>query len=202
MALRSGIPPYWTIDRDGPGGLTTGLTAEGLPWIGATDPEIEIVEFSDYQCPHCLRGHDAMRQLVQDYPERVRLVHRHYPLDQACNPKITRPFHVFACRYARLAWCAGEEGRFWEANDYLFQMGKREDGVTATELARQLGLDPQALEACETGRASAAEVDRDLAAGRRIGVSGTPTFVMNDQVHSGGIPPEAIEAALGGAGAR
>lgn len=197
MILKASITPYWTIIIDGPDGLAAGTTATGQPWIGAVDPVVEIIEYSDYQCPHCLRGHNAMRDLVRANPDRVRLIHRHYPLDQACNPRITQPFHRFACSYARLAWCAGEQGQFWEANDYIFLQGRRTDRVTPAELARQLGLDAADLTACESGRESAREVDHDLKAGREAGVGATPTFVMNGQVFTGSIPPEALAAALG-----
>lgn len=198
-ALQMTVPPYWHVasTTDGPGGLPIGLTIDGHPFIGAAEPTVEIVEFSDYQCPHCLRGHREMRQLVEQHPDKVRLVHRHFPLDQACNPSINRPFHLDACAYARLSFCAGEQQRFWEANDYLFDRGGRDNPVDANELANALGLDAATLTTCLDGDAAEEEVRRDLRAGAALGIRGTPTFVVDGRVHRGSVPPEVIAEALG-----
>ena len=76
--------------------------AHGWHWIGATKPTVTIYEFSDYQCPHCLRGHEQMRKLLAQYPDKLRLVHRHYPLDHQCNPAINRnirkKYSLIQCR--------------------------------------------------------------------------------------------------------
>jgi protein-disulfide isomerase/uncharacterized membrane protein len=199
VALLQALPPYWhvALTSEGPGGLPVGRTVDGHPFIGAASPTLEIVEYSDYQCPHCLRGHQAMRQLVQQHPDKVRLVHRHFPLDQQCNPSINRPFHLDACKYARLTFCAGEQQRFWEANDYLFERGSRKEPVDAAELARALALDAALLATCADGDAAREEARRDLRAGAALGIRGTPTFVVDGQVHRGSVPPEVIAEALG-----
>jgi protein-disulfide isomerase/uncharacterized membrane protein len=195
------VPRYWSVEADrGPSELATGMTPDGHPWIGAERPAVEIVEFSDYQCPHCERGHRDLRQLVLDYPDTVRLVHRSYPLDQACNPAIAQPFHQFACAYARIAYCAGEQGKFWDANDYLFGQGRRGSPVTPEEVASALGLDSGRLGSCAGGPASAAHVGHDIAAGRAADVRGTPTFVLDGKSYPGRIPADVMRAALGRAG--
>jgi protein-disulfide isomerase len=196
-ALWTAMPRYWEIDlATGPGGLTVGRTADGAPWIGAQEPRVEIVEFSDYQCPHCQRGHGEMRALVQEHPRTVRLVHRSYPLDQACNPAVTQPFHPWACFYARVAHCAAKQGRFWEANDYLFANGRRGSQVTAEEVAAAVGLERGALEACVQGDDVTRSIREDLEAGGRIGVRGTPTFLMDGRTYPGKIPQDLLDAAL------
>jgi protein-disulfide isomerase len=192
------IPDYWRVEvSDGPDGLRVGTTWEGHAWIGADDAKVEIVEYSDYQCPHCRRAHAEMRDLVRQRPGTVRLVHRHYPLDQACNPAISRPFHEYACLYARLAHCAGEQGRFWEANDYLFAHGQEPDPISREDLAAFIGIDLEELRQCSNGAAVQRVVVADMAAGRGIGLRGTPTFVLDGKAYRGGIPPEVLEAALG-----
>jgi uncharacterized membrane protein len=192
------VPPYWRVEgSSGAGGLSSGETVEGLHWIGARKPAVEIVEFSDYQCPHCQRGHDQMRVLVEQHPERVRLVHRHYPLDHHCNPTIGKPFHPQACEYARLAHCAGLLDKFWEANDYLFAQGRRREPVTGEELAGVLGIGPEDLAACARGDEARRAVEADLAAGRQHHVRGTPTFVVEGKAYPGRIPGPVLRKLLG-----
>jgi protein-disulfide isomerase/uncharacterized membrane protein len=193
------MEPYWKVQlRSGPDGLTVGHTAEGHPWIGATRPVVEIIEYSDYECPHCRRGHAEMRTLVKERPDQVRLVHRHYPLDHTCNPSVSQPFHLRACAYARMAHCAGEQERFWEANDYLYAHGRERDEITADRLAGELGLDASDLETCLAGVAVQQAVGGDIAAGRAMRVRGTPAFVLDGEVYPGRIPPDVLEAALAG----
>lgn len=195
------VPPYWRVETAmGPGGLAVGVTPAGHPWIGASEPALVITEFSDYQCPHCQRGHDEVRKLIEAHPGRVRVVHRHYPLDQQCNAAIPRPFHPYACRYAVLSHCAQKQGRFWEANDYLFANGRRRLPVTLEELARILELDRAALRACAEGDEAREAVQRDLEAGRELGIRGTPTFLVRGEAYPGRIPEEVIEAALRASG--
>jgi protein-disulfide isomerase/uncharacterized membrane protein len=191
------VPPYWRVEAaTGPGGLPVGTTAGGHPWIGATEPVLLITEYSDYQCPHCQRGHDEVRKLIEAHPDRVRVVHRQYPLDQQCNNAIPRPFHLYACRYARFSHCAQEQGRFWEANDYLFANGRRRFPVSPEELAANVGLDIDELRACASGEAVAQAIQADLESGRELGIRGTPTYVVRGETYPGRIPPEIIEAAL------
>ena len=191
------VPPYWRVETaTGPGGLPVGTTPGGHPWIGATEPVLVITEYSDYQCPHCQRGHDDVRKLIESHPDRVRIVHRQYPLDQQCNSALPRPFHPYACRYALLSHCAHEQGRFWEANDYLFANGRRRFPITQEELARSLDLDPDALRDCFEGDEAGQAVQQDLEAGRELGIRGTPTFVVHGETYPGRIPPEIIDAAL------
>jgi len=197
VALLLTVPHYWEVElSSGPGGLPVGRTADGHPWIGAQDPTVEIVEYSDYQCPHCLRGHQEMRDLIERRADEVRLIHRHYPLDNQCNPTMSKQLHPFACEYSRLAFCAGEQRKFWEANDFLFANGRRNDKVTARELAGGLDLDAGALESCVGGQVADAAVREDLADGVDRNVRGTPTFILGGRAYPGRIPPDALAAAL------
>jgi protein-disulfide isomerase len=108
-------------------------------------------------------------------------------------------FHPYACGYALLAWCAGEQGRFWEANDYLFSEGLRRERVTARELGDVLQLDAAALSDCSRSDPARRAVQEDMAAARSHGVQGTPTFVVEGEVHLGMIPEELLSELLGGA---
>ena len=193
------VPPYWHLEASvNPRGIRIGETADGHPWIGAVRPILDIIEYSDYQCPHCRRGHMSVRKLVEAYPGQVRLVHRHYPLDDHCNEIVVRPFHESACEYARMAFCAHEQGRFWEASDYLFARGYSRASTSVRDLAAQIGVDAEVMAACVSGAAASRAVQEDLAAGRALGIRGTPTYVVDKQVYPGRIPPDVIAAALSG----
>ena len=198
LVLEIAVPSYWHLETTrGPEGLPVGLTEEGHPWIGASKPKLTIVEYSDYQCHHCQRGHTELRKLVSEHPAKLRLVHRHYPLDQACNELLKRPFHEHACKYAVLAECAGEQGRFWEANDFLFAQGRRKEAVTAPELAAAIDLEAKALRACAKTTKPLATVTADLAEGRKLRIRGTPTYVVGDQTYPGKIPQDVLAPILG-----
>jgi len=191
------VPPYWRLKESiGPGGFPIGTTIEGYPWIGANKPKLVIAEFSDYQCPYCRRGHDEMRKLIETYPDRVRVVHRHYPLDNECNADITRPFHPSSCAYARMAFCAQQQGRFWEANDYLFKNGRRPEPVTPDELAASIKIDAGLLKSCAGSSTADSALQNDLSEGRFLNIRGTPTYVIGDKTFPGRIPPEVLSSSL------
>ncbi len=174
--------------------MQMGVSEDGHPWMGAIQPEIEIQEFTDYQCPHCRRAHMMVRQLLSDHPGRIRVYHRHLPLDTACNPAIQRPFHDRACEFSRIAVCAGRQGRFWEMNDFLFQHADeiRDKGLSATDIAARLELNADTFDCCMRDAAATAIIEADVAEGNRRGIKGTPAFVIHDTVHYGRIPPEAL----------
>jgi protein-disulfide isomerase/uncharacterized membrane protein len=192
------VPHYWSFEAtSGPAGLPVGKTPDGHPWIGSRDPVLVIEEYSDYQCPHCRKGHDEIRKLLLEHPTDVRLVHRHYPLDHHCNSMVNRPFHVNACEYASMSYCALRQGRFWEANDYLYTQGRRRDPVKPRELAGAVDLELDELDACLNGDAPGRAIEEDLAAGRSLQIRGTPTFVVDGRIYPGRLPPEVINTKLG-----
>ncbi len=177
-----------------------GVSPDGHPWVGGDSPVIEIHEFTDYQCPHCRRAHLMARKLVGADP-RVRVYHRHLPLDMACNPAIQKPFHARACELSRVSVCAGHQGRFWEMNDFLFQQADeiRTRNLSANDIARRLELDLDAFRCCMEDPKATAIVDADIAAANELELRGTPAFLIDGQVHYGKIPEEALSRLDGGA---
>jgi len=171
----------------GPEGLPTGETEDGHPYIGAARPRLTVVELSDYECPFCAQAHRVLRDLVRRHPDRLRLVHRHLPLDSACNPALGRPFHLAACAAARMAECAAAQGRFWEMNDALFERQADLRRIRPERLAETAGVpDPQAFLACLTAGATAerlaAEVRESLDWLREAGLGlATPAFELRDE---------------------
>lgn len=198
IGLQVTVPRYWQPDavEVAAPGMLTGHTKDGHPWIGAKDPIVEIVEYSDYQCPHCRRAHFALRKLIQESHAKIRLVHRYYPLDKACNRLLQDPFHPRACEYAVLAYCADEQGKFWPANDYLFANGGRHSPIQTKELARALGLNEESLQECATGQAALAAVRADIEAGIAHRFNGTPAFVVDGHAYLGHVPAEILRRAI------
>jgi protein-disulfide isomerase len=155
------------------------------PGKGPKDASVVVVEFSDFECPFCARLTDALREAQKRFPD-VRIHFRHYPMDNNCNPAIDRPFHQNACRAAQATVCADRlGGRFWDLHDRMFQQPKNLGRDALVKLAAEIGLDPEAFTACLDDPSSLEPVRADLAAGAKLGVSGTPTFFVNGRRRSG-----------------
>jgi len=194
LAVMVAHPSYWKAANEA---SRPHLTAPTLPhgiepggghFMGAPKAAVTLVEFSDYECPYCRQAHVQLRALLERYPTQLRLVHRHYPLDQSCNSSIKGPMHQNACFAAMIAECADRQDRFWQANDYLFAEARVLHARANNEIARDIGLDPAALEAClreEGPRAVAFDVDE----GNRLDIQGTPTFFVEGKTYTGTYPP-------------
>ncbi len=194
------VPRYWQVPgwADLPA-LPSGDDERGHHWIGAEDPDVTIVEFSDYECPHCRRAHKTVRTLAAAYPDRVRLVHRHLPLDRSCHPKMRRRFHAHACRFAEAAECAALQGRFWAMNDALFssQDTRKASAVDPVALAVRIGLDRSTFKACLDAHTTAGRVAADLADAVGLDLHATPTFLVDGQVYRGRLPDNFLQGRLG-----
>jgi protein-disulfide isomerase/uncharacterized membrane protein len=193
------VTPYWHH----PGWteipqLPSGTTPEGYHWIGAKNPLITVVEFSDYQCPYCRSAHKTMRLTASKYPSEVRLIHRHLPLDSSCNDNVKTSFHERACEFSRAAECANEQKMFWQMNDALFSIQEtvRTGDVDPELLAVQLGLDRSSFRDCMTRTETPKSILEDIADSREYKVEGTPTFFIRSQPYQGGIPEGTLEAAI------
>jgi uncharacterized membrane protein/predicted DsbA family dithiol-disulfide isomerase len=199
LGLVALVPSYWPqsgkprASRLAGSGLARGEVPGGGHWIGAQKPTLTITEFSDYECPHCRQAHSQLRNIVAKFPDRVRLVHRHFPLDQACNRSIERPFHQSACWAAQLAECAGRAGRFWDANDILFELSNSLDTQSTKKIAAELKLDPAALDRCMKGE-GLADVKNDIEVGIALKLEGTPSFLVDGQVYMGNLPAAVLES--------
>jgi protein-disulfide isomerase/uncharacterized membrane protein len=155
---------------------------------GEPGAPIEIVEFADFECPACRITYRRLEQLLGEYSGKYRLVFKNYPLDADCNPGIESSFHQQACFAANLTRCAGEQGRFWESLDLVFndpslEGDEREVEQTRAQLfdaaARSLGLDQEALRECVDSKRYYAKIRDDITDGNRLGLTSTPTFFVN-----------------------
>ncbi len=163
---------------------------------GNPNAKVTIVEFSDFECPFCGKYfRETAPQIMKDYVDTgtVKYVFRDSPLD----------FHKNAQKAAEAAECAGEQGKYWEMHDYLFQ---NQDYLAVENLkgyAKDLKLDTAKFNDCLDKSKMAEEVSKDLADAQKYGVSGTPAFFINGKLISGAQPYNVfkaeIEAALAAA---
>ncbi len=188
------FPDYWVqkpliLAKD----IPSGLTEEGHPWIGAENPVLTIVEYSDYRCFQCGKMHYYLRDLILSHPKKLRLVHRHFPMDNEVNPLVKEPFHVGAGKMALLTIYASYKGKFWEMNDLMYSIKEnfnlrtieKETGISLGELS-------WALDAKEVKQL----LMKDIADGLRLDVSGTPSFQINGKMYFAVIPPEILNRVL------
>lgn len=149
------------------------------PTTGPAEAPVTIVEFSDYQCPFCRRAHPNLKEVLRRYPEQVKLVYRHFPLDS---------IHPQARAAAEASACAQEQGKFWEYHDLVFTSDAGFSPEALSGYAEQVGLDLDAFNRCVEARTFKDAVEADLRAGRAAGVTGTPAFFVNGIPMSGARP--------------
>ena len=163
---------------------------------GDEDAPVTIIEFSDYQCPFCLRHFEqTMPQIVENYIDtgKVRYIFKDFPITS---------IHPQAPKAAETAECAGDQGQYWAMHDRLFQgqqadWNQNPDAVTIFKsYAAELKLDTETFDACLDSDKYAAEVASDLDEGVRAGVTGTPAFFINGQFISGAQPFEVFQQIL------
>ena len=149
---------------------------EAAPSVGPREAPVAITEFADFRCAYCRAAHHTLKQIMRDYGSRIRLIFRHMPLDVNSE----------AMTAAQAAFCAGRQGFFWPYHDALFAA---EDAAPAAlrNMASGLKLDLKEFDACLGSEAARAAVLADLREAKRIGVSGTPTFVVNGRLIRGAI---------------
>jgi len=176
--------------------VKTGFTEDGHPWIGAADPDIVITEFTDYQCFQCNKVHYYLRRIVAQNPDKIRLIHRNFPMDHRVNPLVKKPYHVRAGVLALIAIYAAEKDLFWPMNDYLFTIARGEAAIRIEDVAQMVGLDADALKKALVDRGLQKKLKKDIIGGLKLGIEGTPGFIINEQVYQAMLPPEVIKELL------
>jgi protein-disulfide isomerase len=161
------------------------VAAEG-PSKGPKDAKVTIVEFSDFECPYCTRAEETVKQVMQKYDGKVRLVYRDFPL----------PFHPNAQKAAEAARCAGDQGKYWEMHEKLFANQRALEVPALKGYAKELGVDGAKFDACLDGGEKAKLVEADKKAGEEVGVTGTPAFFINGVLLSGAQPLEAFSQVI------
>ena len=158
----------------------------GAPARGSEKAPVTIVEFSDFQCPYCVRAQPTLKRVRETYAEKVRFVFVDFPLD----------IHPQAKKAHEAAACAHEQGKFWPMYDRLFTSEGKFQVADLKGYAGETGQDAAAFAAClDSGRYADAS-ERGMEEGARNGVSGTPAFFINGRMVVGAQPFEAFAQVI------
>ena len=145
------------------------IAIDGFPSKGASDAKVTIVEFADYQCPHCRRAAAALSQIAKRYGDAVRIVYLDFPINRSGISRVV----------AEGGACADRQGQFWPYHDLAFERQSTLAHGSAVAFAAELGLDEQAFRACLESPHPRERVARGEAQARRLGISSTPTLFLN-----------------------
>ena len=166
----------------------THLHVDGNPSKGPANAHVTVVEFSDFQCPHCREFADILKEVAPRYPQ-VRFVFKDFPLTQ------THPWAMTAALAARCVYMQSPDA-FWKMHDAIFE---NQDVITAENawdkmraFAAQAGVEPDAFRACMISPEAKQAVEANMADGQALKVGSTPTIFVNGRPLLGG-PKEVLE---------
>jgi protein-disulfide isomerase len=144
-------------------------------WVkGAGEAEATLIEYGDFQCPACATYYPMVKQLLDEYPDTLRVVYRHFPL----------PSHRNAYPAAQAAEAAGRQDKFWEMHDILFERQSEWSNLSNPqdkfeEYAEELELDMEQFVTDYESEEAREKIDADLLSATQLGVNATPTFYLN-----------------------
>lgn len=158
---------------------TLGISDKSYQTVSSS-AKVNLVEFGDYQCPACGTVHPIVKQLLNDYGSKINFVFRNFPLPQHQNALVT----------AEAAEAAGEQGKFWEMHDKIYENQEQwseSNGALGilTGYAKDLGLDINKFKQGVQSNQFADKINQDQKDGESLGVNSTPTFFLNGQKITG-----------------
>jgi len=145
------------------------IDTSGSPAKGQKGSKVKLVEFADYQCPHCKHAHEVLKKFMGKMSGKIEFVYMDFPINRS---GISR-------RVAEGAYCANQAGKYWEYHDIAFEKQDKLTNEYPLEIAKTLKLDEAKFKACIDGAESKAYVQKSMAEGERIGISGTPSVYLN-----------------------
>ena len=158
---------------------------------GPTDAPVRLVEYLDYECPHCQAMYPVLERLEQAHRDKLRLVVRHFPVASS---------HPHATDAALAAEAAGRQGKFWDMHDLLFRHPGRLAAGDLLDHARQLGLDLRRFDNDMNDPQLTRKIEEQKRQGVRSGVNGTPTLFLNGVRYDGPRDVESLSQAVAEAG--
>ncbi len=185
--------PVWDLNSNPFSEVVAQLPVDG-PAFGPPDASIVLVVFSDFQCPYCREFAKTLRENVpQKYPKDIRVVFKDFPI-----PSI----HPWATAAAEAAHCIGD-GKpdvFWQFHDWIFlhqgEISSSNVREKSLDFAKEHGQDPAAAATCMDNHAKKAQIDADVAAGRKLGIDQTPTFFLNGRSVPGAITWQTLDTLI------
>lgn len=161
------------------------LAMSHVPTRGDANSQVTLLEFADYECPYCQQAQPLLDKIEAEFKGKIAFAFEDYPL----------PMHPHAQKAAEAAHCAAAQGKFWEYHDRLFA-DKELDVDALKKEARDLKLDGKAFDTCLDSGKTAAAVKVYADEAEALGVSGTPTFLVNGRAINGNITLEKLRAVL------
>lgn len=153
--------------------------------LGPADAAVTVVEYSDYECPYCRQAQSVLKQIITAFDQKIRVVFKHLPLQ----------IHKNAFPAAQAAFCASQQGMFWQYHDALFSG----DSITPTYLNRiaaNLGLNLSRFNECIDSEAARTAVRLDVHEANQLGINSTPAFIINGKLVRGAISFEEFKAIV------
>ena len=157
------------------------------PSLGNAKAPVTIVEYSDFQCPYCLRAAPTLKRLRETYGDKVRVVWKDFPLTQ---------IHPQAFKAAEAGHCAAEQGKFWEYHDKLFASQQALQPEFLKQYAKEMGMDAAKFDACLDSSRYSERVRDSVASGAQLGVNSTPTLYVNGRRLEGAQPYEVLASVI------
>ncbi len=142
---------------------------------GNSDAPIELVEYGDYQCPHCGRAYPIVKSIQRKLGNKLKFVFRNFPLAE---------IHPDATRAAVAAEIAASQGKFWEMHDIIFENQEDLDDESLIRYAAEIELDMRKLNSDFQKPEFMEKVENDFESGVRSGVNGTPSFFINGEKYN------------------
>ncbi len=167
-------PPYWVLASwaSGPQ-LPRGVTEDGRPWIGAEQPVVTVYEYVDYSCPHCALAASRMRIRVAEHADQIRLVRHQHPRMRCV------PAYGTKCLFVRAAICAGDQGKFWEMDDWLFGHIPGVLRFDPDRVSREVGLDVDELQRCIADESTYKRADIEVKTALKKKIRETPMYEID-----------------------
>jgi predicted DsbA family dithiol-disulfide isomerase len=153
------------------------IDVSGAPVRGAPMAAVTIVEFSDFECPHCGAAHPVLARTLDEFSGKVNLVFKQFPLDS----------HKNAAPAARAAVAAQQQGKFWELADLLFEHQRELSTEKIEELAKKVGVDVAKFNTARESQEVWQRVEKDKKEGVELGVQGTPSLFINGRAYKEGL---------------
>jgi len=143
---------------------------------GNKEATLELVEYGDYECPHCGHAHPILKKIVKEFGPRLKFVFRNFPLSE---------MHPHAVSAAVAAEAAARQGKFWEMHDIIFEHQHHLEPGDLHMYAKKIGLDLQQFMNDIQDNAIIDHINDDIESGLRSGVNGTPSFYINGKKYEG-----------------
>lgn len=166
--------------------------------IGNPAAPLQIIGYSDFQCPLCKKAHIPLFQFILEHLDEVHFTHRDYPLDEKCNRQITGSFHDHACDAAFFARCMVKHDRFFEISASLYHMNQPMDATHLSNVAVAHGLSWTRIQQCMKQPDIHSAIEEDIDTGIARELKGTPTFIVNGITVVGAKDRAWWESALNG----